>query len=440
MKYLEYNINKLEESIESDNIILKCRKKSTDFTRKRKLTPNNLILYTLNNRGKTTKMELYDFIKEAGIDDVTDSALLQQREKLNEEVFKELANESLKDFYEKFPDEVKTLKGKYVLMAIDGSDCEVPNTQETRERYKSINATDEDRVARIKLSNCYDLLNKYVLDTEIEEYKHSELDLANRHIKNTEYVREFYDLIHVMDRGYFSLANFYHWIKDDVKFVVRLNRKYLKQEQSMMSSDDEIVEIQYQYDRIRNYKDKDDEFYNFYENGNTISLRFVNIILPTGEIETLLTNLNKEEFTTEDMNEIYQLRWGIETSYHELKESMQVTNISSSKDGIIRQEIYSQMLVHNILRSICNDLETQINQEKFKHPMKINFNIAIGFLKRFLLRILIEEDAEKKKILSTELFDNILKNLVPIRKGRSYPRNKNRKLTNKHHINKRKSF
>ena len=188
MKYLEYNINKLKESIESVKINLKCRKKITDFTRKRKLTPKNLILYTLNNRGKTTKMELYDFIKEAGIDDVTDSALLQQREKLNEEVFKELSNQSLRAFYEKFPNEVKTLKGKYVLMSIDGSDCEIPNTKETRERYQSINSTDNDRVARIKLSNCYDLLNKYVLDTEVEEYKHSELDLANRHIKNTEYI------------------------------------------------------------------------------------------------------------------------------------------------------------------------------------------------------------------------------------------------------------
>lgn len=140
------------------------------------------------------------------------------------------------------------------------------------------------------------------------------------------------------------------------------------------------------------------------------------------------------------MKEIYQLRWGIETSYHELKESMQVTNISSSKDGIIRQEIYSQMMVYNILQSICNDLETQINQEKFKHSMKINFNMAIGFLKRFFLRILIEEDEEKKKKLSKELFDNILRNLVPIRKERSYPRNKNKKFTNKHHINKRKAF
>ena len=207
-----------------------------------------------------------------------------------------------------------------------------------------------------------------------------------------------------------------------------------------MSSDDEFVEIKYQYDRIRNYKYKDEELYQYYEEGNTISIRMVNIKLSTGEIETIMTNISEDELSSDDINEIYQLRWGIETDYHTLKESMMITNISSSKDTIIKQEIYSQMMVHNIIRSIANDLDTQINQEKFKHSMKVNFNMAVGFVKRFLVKILIEEDGKERQKLSNELFDNILKNIVPIRKGRSYTRDKNRKLTNKHPINKRKSI
>ena len=250
MEYLEYNINKTEERIYSDNLEIRCRKNQKDFTRKRKLTAKNLLLYTINNRGKTTKMELYDFIKEVEIENVTDSALLQQREKLNENVFKELAKASLVDFYEKFPDEVKKYKNKYVIAAIDGSDCEVPNTKETRERYQSINSSNNDRVARIKLSNCYDVLNKYVLDTEIEEYKHSELDLANRHMKATNYIGKYFDIVYVMDRGYLSLSNFYHWDKNGIKFIVRLNRSKLKLEQSMMTSNDEVMQIQYRYNRM----------------------------------------------------------------------------------------------------------------------------------------------------------------------------------------------
>ena len=66
--------------------------------------------------------------------------------------------------------------------------------------------------------------------------------------------------------------------------------------------------------------------------------------------------------------------------------------------------------------------------------------MAVGFVKRFLIKILIEDDMIKRQELSNILFNNILKNLVPIRKGRKYPRDKNRKLTNKHPINKRKSI
>lgn len=384
-------------------------------------------------------MELYDFIQEYNIDEVSSPALLKQREKLNENIFKELSKEALIRFYKEFPQEVKTYKG-YILGAIDGSDCEVPNTKETRERYKSINSNDDDRVARIKLSNCYDVINGYVLDTEIAEYKHWELDLAMKNMESTNYITEYFPMIYVMDRGYFSLAVIYHFINNGTKFIIRLNKKYLKEEQREMKTDDEFVEIKYQYDRIRNYKDKDEEFYKYYENGNTISLRFVNIKLSTGEIETIITNINSDNLTSEDINKIYQLRWGIETSYHELKESMQVTNISSSKDTIIKQEIYSQMTVYNIVRSISNDLNTQINQEEFKHPMKVNFNMAVGFVKRFLIKILIEDDKRKREELSNVLFENILRNLVPIRKGRKYPRNRNKKLTNKHPINKRKSI
>lgn len=439
MKYLMYNINELKRKIDSDSLVEKCRKNQKDFTRNRKLQPKDLVLFTLNNRGKTLKMELYDYIKEFNIEEVSSPALLKQRAKLNENVFKELSRESLIDFYEKFKNEVKTIK-KYLLFAIDGSTCEVPNTPETRERYKSINSTDDTRVARIKLSNCYDVLNKYVVDTEIEEYNHQELELALRHINNTQYLKEYNQIINVMDRGYFSIPQLYYLIKQKENFVIRLNRQLLKREQSKMTSDDEIIEIEYEYNRVRNFKDKYEEVYNYYESGKTISIRIVNVTLDTGEVENLLTNLSREEFTREDLKEIYKLRWGIENNYHELKESMMITNVSSSKDTIIKQEIYSQMLVCNIIHSIENDLVTQVNQKEHKHPMKINFNMAVGFVKRFLVKILIEEDDNKRNKLSELLFNNILKNLVPIRSGRKSERNKNKKLTNKHPINKRKSF
>lgn len=60
-------------------------------------------------------------------------------------------------------------------------------------------------MARIKLSNCYDLLNHYVLDTEIEEYKHSENELAERHMNKVKGIISDYLIISIRDRGYLSL-------------------------------------------------------------------------------------------------------------------------------------------------------------------------------------------------------------------------------------------
>ncbi len=438
MKFNNYNIKKLEKEIKDESIYDKCRRRQQDFTRNRKITPKDLIYYSLNNRGKTTKMELYDYIEQFNLNDVSDVALLKQREKLNEEVFKSLNASSLVDFYKLFPNEVKTFKG-YILTAIDGSDCEVPNTKITRDKYKTKTEKDAGNIARIKLSNCYDVLNNYVLDTEVEEYKHSENELAERHMKVVNKLITEYPVVSIRDRGYFSLSYMFHSIKNNNKFVIRLNKRYLKQEQQSMNSNDEWVIIQYQYDRIRNYKDVDQELYNYYEQGNTIKVRFVNITLSTGEIETIMTNLDDQEFTSDDINYIYQKRWGIETSYAHLKESMMITNISSSKDTIIKQEVYSQMMVYNIMQSIVNDIEGEINQDQYKHHMKININMAVGFVKRFLVKILLEEDKNKKEELSNQLFHNILRNIVPIRENRHYKREKG-SVKNKHPINKRKSI
>ena len=49
-----------------------------------------------------------------------------------------------------------------------------------------------------------------------------------------------------------------------------------------------------------------------------------------------------------------------------------------------------------------------------------------------------KKDENKRNKLSDQLFNNILKNIVPIRKDRHNPRNDNKK--NKHPINKRKSI
>ena len=100
------------------------------------------------------------------------------------------------------------------------------------------------------------------------------------------------------------------------------------------------------------------------------------------------------------------------------------------------------MLAFNILQSFIEDAQTELNtqqQKKYKYEMKINKNMAVGFLKKTLIIILIEENKEKRNQMLDAMTKKIQKHLVPIRKNRTYPRNKN-KFRNKYPLNKRKSF
>lgn len=56
--------------------------------------------------------------------------------------------------------------------------------------------------------------------------------------------------------------------------------------------------------------------------------------------------------------------------------------------------------------------------------MAINQTVSIGILKNDFIYIFLETDAKKKNQLFQQLYDDISKNLVPIRPNRHYHRTK----------------
>lgn len=93
-------------------------------------------------------------------------------------------------FYNEFPDEIKLFK-EYILTAIDGSDFEIPNTKLTRENYNS--TKNNTSVARAHISNCFDLLNHYILSTVIDPETSDEREMDREHLKKiTEMKLSFY--------------------------------------------------------------------------------------------------------------------------------------------------------------------------------------------------------------------------------------------------------
>lgn len=434
--YKKYCIESIKKKMQDEIEKIKYKNNENCFIRNRKMNFEKVVLYGLNKRGLTSKMELEDFIELINMTDISAPAVLKQRLKLNGKIYLDMMQDNLKEFYKRFKSEVKLFNG-YILSAIDGSDFEIPNTKITRERYNELHP--EESVARASISNMYDVLNHYVMDTIINKYDASERKMAQENYNNTKKLDLPYPIIRTMDRGYASIVDMYYSNKTDDKYVVRLKKSDFKKQIKNMKSNDEVIKIQYQYDRIRYYKEEYPEFYKIMEETKEdIEIRIVKINNNDEEKIILATNLSQEELSYEEMIKLYKLRWEIELNYHSLKESLKIETITSSNDIIIYQDIYSQMLVYNLIQAFKQDAEKSIDQTKYKNKMKINMNMAVGFVKKALVKIMLEEDINKQNDMFKLLEKKIEKYLIPIKKDRHYPRNKNKK--NKYSINKRKSF
>ena len=263
--------------------------------------------------------------------------------------------------------------------------------------------------------------------------------MAYEHFETIKKLGLKYPIIRTGDRGYSGIVDIYYSLKSDDKFVYRLKKSDFKKYIQNMKTNDEIITIPYQYDRVRYYKEECPEFYKIMEETKEdIKVRIVKINDKDGEEIVLVTNLEEDKFDYNTMIELYKLRWEIEISYHLLKESLKIETITSSFKTIIEQDIYSQMLAFNIISAFANDAQKEIDQTKYKNEMKINMNMAIGFVKKTLILIIIEENRNKQDEMFELLMKKIPKYIVPVKKDRHYPRNKNKK--NKYSINKRKSF
>ena len=88
---------------------------------------------------------------------------------------------------------------------------------------------------------------------------------------------------------------------------------------------------------------------------NTIyQLRFTKIIIGKDEygediVEFLISDLPMDEYSIDDLKELYHLRWTIETSYNRLKNRMKLEKFRGFKEILIYQDIYADIWLYNLI-------------------------------------------------------------------------------------------
>jgi len=400
MKTPQEFLCRLTEIIASAEFITKYRTKASYFTRNSaKLTFDKLFIFLLSLPRQSAQAAINRFIKEMEYDfSMHKQSLFEAREKLSHRIFVDLNNDYFLDDCA-YSGSFKTYRG-FRLAALDGSVLSVPYGAD----YFGTLTTVGEPIPRAQAVAITDVLNDYVIRAQLKPYGVGETNIAKEMLVEFLNTDKQNNLL-LFDRGFFS-REFARLLYDKAKFVFRVARVSLKDFNNALEPDQIIV---------RSDKGQPD-----------LRLRVINYVLPTGEIEKLVTNIFDDSFTVEDFGNIYKMRWGVEVCFLSLKERLQIENFSSTKRELILQDFHAAIFVYNLMASVINEAgeppETSPEGKKYKHKRKINKNLAAPEIRNLLIDTFLHDDPGKRKAMFEQVTAEILRNTVPIRPGRSYSR------------------
>ena len=289
--------------------------------------------FTFRN-GKTLQSDIENYMSnfKMSIDSFSKQYLSTQRMFIKPEYFKSLNRNFLCNIdYSIHNPSFKTYKG-FFLLGCDGSDEKLPDFPQIREEFNIHNTPRYTKPCMGKFSSIQDVLNGFLLDGILGNYKEGELPLIQENLSNVENMICPEKSIFIFDRNYNAMELYARIIEMNSYFLVRLKNDFYKKERNKIRTNDSPIQLELTSDRLKKFHNSD--LKEKYSKMWTIDLRIVTITLKNGKTETLLTNLPQEIMTIDDLEYIYSKRWGIETNYNTLKNRFYIENYSTAEDFI----------------------------------------------------------------------------------------------------------
>jgi len=421
MIYSEFVKNKLTEIInemqQSPELFVKNPGK--DFTRERKLRFDQMVNLILSMGGNSLNLELLKYF-DYGVETASSSAFVQQRDKLIPFTFEFL----LQEFTSSFED-LKMFES-YRLLAVDGSALNIAHNPKDSETYFE-SKTGAKGFNQLHLNALYDLCNKIYVDALVQPgRKSNEYRALTDMIDRSDIVD---NVILLGDRGYESYNVFAHLEQKGWKYAIRVkdvDSNGILSGLKLPSTEefDTNVNITLTRKQTKEVKSNPETFkflpsttnfdyLDLHENlFYPISFRIVRFKLSDDSYETLITNLDSFSFPPSKMKELYHLRWGIETSFRELKYTLGLDHFHAKKTDYINQEIFARLTMYNFCELIT--MNVVVTQKDTKHVYQVNFTAAIHICIRFFKS---QYDIDPPDVEAL-----ILKFILPVRPERKNPR------------------
>ncbi len=395
-----------------------------DFTRKRKLGFASVVSVLLSMSGGSTASSLMDYFK---FDPATASAsaFVQQRAKLRPEAMAYLFHRFVQD------SPVRRRFHGYRLLAVDGSDLQIFADPDNKESYYP-EANGQHPYSLLHLNALFDLENRIYTDAMIqksrEENEHRALtcmvdrsDISKAILLADRGYEGYNNLAHIQERGW----NYLIRIKDsshgiasgfvlpaadefDLSVQLLLTRRQTKDIKALCSANPNLyrwIPSTVTFDFLPAVNRKHDPL-SFYK----LSFRIVRFRISGDSFETVVTNLPADTFPPAELKLLYARRWGIETSFRQLKYTLGLVQFHAKKVEYICQEIYAKLTMYNFSELITSSVVIQ--KHSTKYPYSVNFSAAVHICRNFFLG---NVSPPKLEALLSRL-------LVPVRPGRSNTR------------------
>ena len=392
----------------ADSTLKESRLKPQYFTRNRKLPFQKLLKYLLSMHKSSTQAALNNFLEREGIT-MSQQALSKARSKFDHTPFLKLFTAVRDAFYgTEYIDTLRKYNNKF-LIAIDGSNTSLPNLPSLLKKFGGTGSKVSSPTAQMSIA--YDVLNDFIIDAAFTPLNISERTHAQNHIESVGKIIDLENSIFIMDRGYAS-KELIEILAEKSNFLFRLRSKF--------NTDIDALPL-------------GSHIITMYDN---IKVRVVKFTLPSGEIETLLTNLF--ELNESEFKELYFKRWRIEVEYDVVKNKLELLCFGGFSENVIMQDFWITMYLANMVAIIKNEADQEIAEERKdkdnKYEYQANVNTLIGSMRdRLADAVFSRNPAHRQKKLERIMLE-VKKSVVPIRPDDgNTPRYENTRKSSHHH-------
>ena len=406
------------------------KKPGVYFSRDRKLPFPKMISSILSMEGGCLATEL---LKHFGCsaDIASSSAFVQQRSKLSEDAFPMLFS-----LFVQKADSPKLYKGLR-LLAADGSDIQIPtNPKHSDSYFPGVNG--QTPYSLLHLDAMYDLLQHTYMDAVLlgqrkANERGSLCDMVDRSaLENVLVIADrgyegFNLMAHIQEKGWNFLIRIQDIVNSsgiaagldlpdadefDLFVVLSLTTKQTNSVKLLLENRNQyrLITSNMNFDYLpkKNRKHQPAVFYN-------LPFRVVRFKITADTYETVVTNLDKHNFPAEELKKLYNMRWGIETSFRELKYTVGLLHFHAKKVEYICQEVFARLIMYNFSELITSPVV--ISKADSKYAYKANFSVAVHICRQFFLGNVSPPQVEAL----------IRRFVSPVRPGRCSPR----KMTDK---------